>query len=121
VDIVNAMKKMSFPPAISPMLPIFTTDAQRKKMRNYLNFGPFYLCCRLYADLRDMVKNNMIDAIVATGASIVDMDFFEALVSSIIKARHLLTINYCVNFISTGFTTPSLMKNNYRPAIKQLN
>jgi deoxyhypusine synthase len=27
----------------------------------------------------DMVKSNMIDAIVATGASIVDMDFFEAL------------------------------------------
>ena len=30
----------------------------------------------LYADL---VKNNMVDAIVATGASIIDMDFFEAL------------------------------------------
>lgn len=28
---------------------------------------------------RDMVRNNMIDAIVATGASIIDMDFFEAL------------------------------------------
>ena len=27
----------------------------------------------------DMVKNKMVDAIVATGASIVDMDFFEAL------------------------------------------
>jgi deoxyhypusine synthase len=27
----------------------------------------------------DLVKNNMIDAIVATGASIIDMDFFEAL------------------------------------------
>ncbi len=27
----------------------------------------------------DMVKNNMVDAIIATGASIVDMDFFEAL------------------------------------------
>ena len=27
----------------------------------------------------DMVKSNMIDAIIATGASIVDMDFFEAL------------------------------------------
>jgi deoxyhypusine synthase len=27
----------------------------------------------------DLVKNNMIDAIVATGAAIVDMDFFEAL------------------------------------------
>jgi deoxyhypusine synthase len=33
-------------------------------------------CMQLYVDL---VKNNMVDAIVATGASIVDMDFFEAL------------------------------------------
>ena len=33
-------------------------------------------CMDLYAD---MVKHNMVDAIVATGASIVDMDFFEAL------------------------------------------
>ena len=33
-------------------------------------------CMDLYADL---VKNNMIDAVVATGASIIDMDFFEAL------------------------------------------
>lgn len=27
----------------------------------------------------DMVKNNMVDVVIATGASIVDMDFFEAL------------------------------------------
>ena len=33
-------------------------------------------CMQVYVD---MVKNNMVDAIVATGASIVDMDFFEAL------------------------------------------
>jgi deoxyhypusine synthase len=33
-------------------------------------------CMDLYAEL---VRSNMIDAIVATGASIVDMDFFEAL------------------------------------------
>src|SRR5678816_3934807 len=33
-------------------------------------------CMDLYAEL---VKSNMVDAIVATGASIVDMDFFEAL------------------------------------------
>ncbi len=33
-------------------------------------------CMDLYADL---VKHNMVDAIVATGASIIDMDFFEAL------------------------------------------
>jgi deoxyhypusine synthase len=33
-------------------------------------------CMQVY---HDMVKYNMVDAIVATGASIVDMDFFEAL------------------------------------------
>jgi len=33
-------------------------------------------CMQLYVDL---VKNKMVDCIVATGASIVDMDFFEAL------------------------------------------
>mgnify|MGYP001814448032 CR=1 FL=1 len=33
-------------------------------------------CMQLYADL---VEYNMVDAVVATGASIVDMDFFEAL------------------------------------------
>ena len=33
-------------------------------------------CMDLYSDL---VKYNMVDAIVATGASIIDMDFFEAL------------------------------------------
>jgi deoxyhypusine synthase len=33
-------------------------------------------CMNLYADL---VRNNMVDCIVATGASIVDMDFFEGL------------------------------------------
>ncbi|MCX6248750.1 MAG: deoxyhypusine synthase [Bacteroidetes bacterium] len=33
-------------------------------------------CMQVYVD---MVKSNMVDAIIATGASIVDMDFFEAL------------------------------------------
>ncbi len=33
-------------------------------------------CMQIYSD---MVKYNMVDAVVATGASIVDMDFFEAL------------------------------------------
>jgi len=33
-------------------------------------------CMKIYSDL---VKYNMVDAIIATGASIVDMDFFEAL------------------------------------------
>ena len=33
-------------------------------------------CMHIY---RDLVKYNMVDAVVATGASIIDMDFFEAL------------------------------------------
>lgn len=33
-------------------------------------------CMQIYVD---MIKSNMIDAVVATGASIIDMDFFEAL------------------------------------------
>lgn len=33
-------------------------------------------CMNLYADL---IKYNMVDAVVATGATVVDMDFFEAL------------------------------------------
>jgi deoxyhypusine synthase len=33
-------------------------------------------CMQVYVD---MIKNNMVDAVVATGASIIDMDFFEAL------------------------------------------
>tara|TARA_B100001123_G_scaffold322937_1_gene362432 strand:+ start:589 stop:1635 length:1047 start_codon:yes stop_codon:yes gene_type:complete len=33
-------------------------------------------CMKIYSD---MIKYNMVDAIVATGASIIDMDFFEAL------------------------------------------
>tara|TARA_B100000700_G_scaffold308513_2_gene386346 strand:+ start:15036 stop:16079 length:1044 start_codon:yes stop_codon:yes gene_type:complete len=33
-------------------------------------------CMNIY---RDLVKFNMVDAIVATGASVIDMDFFEAL------------------------------------------
>lgn len=33
-------------------------------------------CMQVYVD---MVRHNMVDAVVATGASIVDMDFFEAL------------------------------------------
>lgn len=33
-------------------------------------------CLKIYAD---MVKYNLVDVVVATGAAIVDMDFFEAL------------------------------------------
>jgi deoxyhypusine synthase len=42
-------------------------------------------CMQVYVDL---VENNMIDVIVATGASIVDMDFFEAIGFKHYKGRN---------------------------------
>jgi deoxyhypusine synthase len=42
-------------------------------------------CMQIYVDL---VENNMIDVIVATGAAIVDMDFFEALGFRHYKAKN---------------------------------
>jgi deoxyhypusine synthase len=53
-------------------------------------------CMNVYAD---MVKYNMIDAVVATGASIVDMDFFEAL-----GFRH---------YKGTPFIDDAMLRNNY--------
>ncbi len=42
-------------------------------------------CMQIYIDL---VENNMVDVIVATGASIIDMDFFEALGFKHYKAKN---------------------------------
>ncbi len=53
-------------------------------------------CMQVYAD---MIKNNMIDAVVATGASVVDMDFFEAL-----GFKH---------YRGTPFINDSLLRDNY--------
>ena len=50
-----------------------------KTCSHFFNISRLYIswgCMKLYSDL---VKYNMVDAIVATGASIVDMDFFEAI------------------------------------------
>lgn len=53
-------------------------------------------CMQVYAD---MIKYNMIDAVVATGASIVDMDFFEAL-----GFKH---------YQGTPFVDDKLLRENY--------
>lgn len=71
-------------------------------------------CMHVY---RDLVAAGMVDAIVATGASIIDMDFFEALASAIIRAVPPSMIMICAIFISIGFMTPSSMRKNCRPVI----
>lgn len=80
VDTINAMKKMSFSARdLANAADIYDRMLKEKKCVIILTLAGSTSaagCMQVYVDL---VKNNMIDAIVATGASIVDMDFFEAL------------------------------------------
>lgn len=78
--IVEAMDKMSFTSReISKASDIFNKMLQDENCSIILTLAGSTSaagCMKIYAD---MVKYNMVDSIVATGASIVDMDFFEAL------------------------------------------
>ena len=80
MDIINAMKKMSFSARdLANASDIYDRMLKQKKCAIILTLSGSTSaagCMQVYVDL---VKNNMIDAIVATGAAIVDMDFFEAL------------------------------------------
>ncbi len=78
--IVKAMGKMSFTSRdLSRASEIFNTMLKDKGATSILTLAGSTSaggCMDLYTE---MVKNNMVDVIVSTGASIVDMDFFEAL------------------------------------------
>ncbi len=80
VAIIEAMKKMSFSARdLANAADIYDRMLKEKKCAVILTLAGSTSaagCMQVYVDL---VKNNMVDAIVATGASIVDMDFFEAL------------------------------------------
>lgn len=79
-QIIESMANMSFTSRdLARATEIFNEMLKDKSCSNILTLAGSTSaggCMQLYADL---VKNNMIDAVVATGASIVDMDFFEAL------------------------------------------
>ena len=78
--IIDAMDRMSFTSRdLARATQIFNRMLQDKQCTIILSIAGSTSaggCMKLYADL---VKYNMVDVIVATGASIVDMDFFEAL------------------------------------------
>ena len=80
VDIVNSMKKMSFSArdlaVAADMYNRMLADRNCVIFLTIAGSTSAAGCMQIYAD---MVRYNMVDAIVATGASIVDMDFFEAL------------------------------------------
>jgi deoxyhypusine synthase len=78
--IIDAMREMSFTSRDTAVAAdIFNLMIRDKQCTIFLTLAGSTSaggCMQVYAD---MVKYNMVDAIVATGASIVDMDFFEAL------------------------------------------
>jgi deoxyhypusine synthase len=78
--IIDAMRKMSFSSRdTANAADILLRMIRHKDCTNILTLAGSTSaagCMQVYVDL---VKNNMIDVIVATGASIIDMDFFEAI------------------------------------------
>ncbi len=78
--IIDSMSKMSFTSRdTANAAKIFNEMIKDKNCSIFLTLAGSTSaagCMNLYTDL---VKYNMVDAIVATGASIIDMDFFEAL------------------------------------------
>jgi deoxyhypusine synthase len=98
--IIDAMRKMSFTSretaSAADILQRMINDKGCSIILTLAGSTSAGGCMQVYVD---MVKNNMIDAIVATGASIVDMDFFEAL-----GYKH---------YRGTPFIDDSMLRNNY--------
>ncbi len=78
--IVSSMKKMSFVSReVANASEIYNEMLKDKDCTIFLTLAGSTSAAGCMHIYRDMVKYNMVDAIVATGASIIDMDFFEAL------------------------------------------
>jgi deoxyhypusine synthase len=78
--IIDSMRKMSFSSRdtanAADILVRMIRDKESTNMLTLAGSTSAGGCMQVYVD---MVKHNMIDVIVATGASIIDMDFFEAI------------------------------------------
>lgn len=98
--IINAMRDMSF----SSRDTARATDIFKKMIEHNGCTNALVLagstsaggCMNVYSD---MIKYNMVDMVVATGAAIVDMDFFEAL-----GFKH---------YKGTPFIDDNMLRNNY--------
>jgi len=78
--IISSMEKMSFVSReTANAASIFNQMIKDKNCTIFLTLAGSTSAAGCMHIYRDMIKYNMIDAIVATGASIIDMDFFEAL------------------------------------------
>ena len=78
--IISSMEKMSFVSReTANPAKIYNEMLKDKECTIFLTLAGSTSAAGCMHVYRDLVKYNMVDAIVATGASIIDMDFFEAL------------------------------------------
>ena len=78
--IISSMQKMSFVSReTGNAADIFSQMLKDKNCTIFLTLAGSTSAAGCMDIYRDMIKYNMVDAVVATGASIIDMDFFEAL------------------------------------------
>ena len=79
-EIISSMKKMSFVSReTANAANIFNDMLKDKECTIFLTLAGSTSAAGCMHIYRDLIKYNMVDAVVATGASIIDMDFFEAL------------------------------------------
>ena len=79
-DIISSMEKMSFVSReTANAANIYNEMLKDKECTIFLTLAGSTSAAGCMHIYRDMIRYNMVDAIVATGASIIDMDFFEAL------------------------------------------
>ena len=99
-SIIDSMRKMSFTSretaSAADIFQRMVRDAECSVILTLAGSTSAGGCMQVYVD---MVKHKMVDAVVATGASIVDMDFFEAL-----GFKH---------YRGTPFVDDSLLRENY--------
>ena len=78
--IISSMEKMSFVSReTANAAKIYNEMLKDKECTIFLTLAGSTSAAGCMSIYKDLVKYNMVDAIVATGASIIDMDFFEAL------------------------------------------
>ena len=80
VPMIDAMKDMAFQARnLSRGAEIFDMMQKDTDCNVFLTLAGSLISAGLKKVIVDMIDNNMVDAIVSTGANIVDQDFFEAL------------------------------------------
>ncbi len=93
VPMVDAMEKMAFQARnLARAAKIYNMQQEDVASCNFLTLAGSLISAGLKDTIVDLVKHNMVDAIVSTGANIVDQDFFEAL-----GFKHYIASPYAVD------------------------